>query len=242
MSQRPDFAATQLSEAGLNRHAVFDLAALPDDIRCRLAPLAHETQLILLGHAGRRLWDCVRQAGMDSPDPIDDYSVALIRRHFAEQYPSSRYRILYPGEQPIGLQALGKLAGWHTPSPLMIGIDAQWGSWYAYRAVLLADTDFCPTQPRQTDSPCITCHAQPCLAACPAGALDTGEFALETCSRYRLQAESPCRFTCLARLACPVGSEHCYATDQLAHTYGRSLQMIEAWGQTADRASQAKLQ
>lgn len=240
--QRQVFSADRLNEAGLNRQAIFDLADLPDDIRGSLAPQAHETQLILLGHGGRRLWECVTAAGLESPHPIDDYSIDVVHRYFSAQHPARRYRILYPSDQPIGLQALGKLAGWHAPSPFMIGIDAEWGSWYAYRAVLLADTDFCPSQALDRTTPCLACSGQPCISACPAGALEAGQFALETCSNYRLQPDSPCRFTCLARLACPVGSEHRYDVGQLRHTYGRSLRMIEHYRQANNPGSQAKLQ
>ena len=229
MSERSPFVADFLNESGLNRQFVFDLSALPADIAGQLAPQTRERQLILFGHGGRRLWECVKAAGLSGEHPIDDYSVRTVERWFAEQLPGHRYRILFPGDQPIGLQALGKLAGWHHPSPIMVGVDREWGSWYAYRAAVIADTDFVPSLAEAGRSPCPSCTAQPCVAACPADALHGGQFDLERCSRYRLQPDSHCAHGCLARQACPVGSEHRYDDAQITHSYSRSLAVIRQY-------------
>ncbi|HLO62689.1 MAG TPA: hypothetical protein VK165_06955 [Azonexus sp.] len=229
MSERPALPADFLDQAGLNRQHVFDLAALPADLAGRLAIQGGERQLILIGHGGRRLWECVQASGLGGEHPIDNYSTQTVERWFAACLPGHRYRILYPGEQPIGLQALGELAGWHQPSPIMVGVDRQWGSWYAYRAVVLADTDLQPSVAQSGRSPCLDCPGQPCIAACPAGALRNGRFNLETCSRFRLQPESPCAHGCLARQACPVGSEHRYEPAQIEHSYSRSLAAIRQY-------------
>lgn len=228
------FPGAALARAGLNRHAVFDLAQLPAAIRATLGPAAApETgfrQLLLLGHAGKALWEAVRQAGGAGPDPIDDYTQRTIADWFAGTLPGRRYSIVYPGPQPIPLQQLGELAGWHHATPFMLGIDATWGSWWAYRTAVLADTDFVPfpAVDRGCDDqhPCATCAAKPCIAACPAGAMPEGRFALQKCVAYRRQPESACAYTCLARIACPVGSAHRYDPEQLRHSYGISLQTI----------------
>ncbi len=229
MSEHLPFPAETLNAAGLNRQFVFDLADLPADIVAKLAPQAGERQLILFGHAGQRLWTCVQAAGMAGENPIDDYSIRSVDQWFADHLPGHRYRLLFPGEQPIGLQALGKLAGWHQPSPIMVGVDVEWGSWYAYRAVAMADTNFRPSQPLHDRSPCPTCTARPCIAACPAAALQHGQFDLDACSRYRLQPDSACAHGCLARQACPVGSAHRYEPEQIRHSYSRSLAVIRRY-------------
>ena len=108
----------------------------------------------------------------------------------------------------------------------MVGIDPDWGSWYAYRAVVLADTGFRPFLAVDRNSPCSSCETLPCIAACPAQAMADGSFSLARCAAYRLQPDSACAFTCQARLACPVGSAHRYDADQLCHTYSISLQTI----------------
>ncbi len=229
MPVTPDFPA--LAAAGLDLQAVFDLAALPDDLAAPLLEAAGGAgawrQLILLGHGGRTLWQRVQAAGLDSPHPIDDYSRAVFVAWMAAELPEATYRLLYPGDAPIGLQRLGALAGWHHPSPLAVGINERWGTWFAYRLAALADTALVPTPPAAWASPCLACDGRPCIAACPAGALDGGILALAPCLAYRRRGDSPCRETCLARTACPAGAGHRYEAAQLRHTYRRSLAMIE---------------
>lgn len=217
-----------LDTAGLNLQAVFDLDALPAAMRGRLDPARRYRQLILLGHGGRTLWEQLQATGMRAEHPIDDFCVVAVEAWFAEQLPGHAYVIAYPGELPVGLQALGKLAGWHHESPFRVGINAEWGSWFAYRALVLADTALSPTLPLTGESPCTICAAQPCIPACPAGALAGGDFSLQKCITYRRQPDSRCRVTCVARTSCPVRPEHRYDDAQIAHSYSRSLAMIEA--------------
>lgn len=228
------FPADLFDAAGLNRQAIFARNELPGDMLAALeqitGPDPDWRQLILLGHGGRRLWQCVQAANMAGPHPIDDYTVRTIGQCFASRLPEHRYRLLYPSEHPVGLQQLGRLAGWHQPSPFMVGVDSAWGSWFAYRAVILADTDFAPTPPARSSSPCPSCASQPCLAACPADALRDGSLRLAKCVAYRTQPDSPCAYTCLARLACPVGAEHRYDEAQIRHSYALSLDMIRRYG------------
>ena len=226
MHEFQPFPAVALDRCGLNRQYIFDLADLPTEISATLGETAPYRQLILIGHGGKTLWECVKAARIAGDNPIDDFSVQAIEQCFAKHLPGNRYRIIYPGEHPVGLQQLGKLAGWHHAAPFMVGIDPEWGSWYAYRAVVLADTDFCPSQAVDRNSPCASCHAKPCITACPAGAMEGGSFALEKCIAYRKREDSQCKHTCLARIACPVGSEHRYDDDQMRHSYSISLAII----------------
>jgi len=228
MSEFQPFPGAALDRCGLNRHAVFALADLPDDIGGSIASdTAGYRQLILIGHGGKALWESVTKSGIGGADPIDEFTLRTIRQWMSECQPDNRYAILYPGPQPIALQRLGALAGWHHASPFMVGIDAEWGTWYAYRAVVLADTHFAPSPAVDHVSPCAACQARPCIAACPASAMAGGAFSLQKCVAWRKQDGSTCALTCLARVACPVGSDHRYCTEQLAHTYSISLQTIK---------------
>ena len=220
------FPATELDDAGLNRQHVFNLSDLPAEVLAPLGPLANFTQLILLGHAGRRLWTCVQAAHLPGEHPIDDYTTQVVSRLFTPLLGNAPSQLVYPGEVMIGLQALGHLAGWHHPAPFMVGIDSQWGSWSAYRAVILAQSQF-PISPRShLAPPCPSCLNPPCISACPAQALQGGEFVFSRCSTFRLLENSPCAQGCLARLACPVGQEHRYDEAQIVHSYQRSLQWL----------------
>jgi hypothetical protein len=227
MSDHLPLPAAALDAAGLNRQHVFDLADLPADVTATLGDTTRFRQLILIGHGGRRLWEQVCAEGSDSEHPIDDFVVRTLTAWFGEVAPGRAFRIIYPGATAVGLQRLGLLAGWHHPAPFMVGIDPGWGTWWAYRAAIVADTGFRPSPAVDRNNPCAGCGDRPCVAACPAGAMDGGRFALPRCLDYRRRPDSACTFTCLARVACPVGSDHRYEPAQLAHSYGRSLAMLQ---------------
>lgn len=222
---------TALDDAGLNLHAILNLAQLPAeitaDLRRRCDPTGRYRQLILIGHGGRTLWSALKASGISSDNPIDDFSSRTVEHWFTAQFPGTAHEIIYPGAIPLGLQALGRIAGWHHASPFMVGIHPDWGTWFAYRVVLLAATDLAASTPRRSESPCTSCADKPCVASCPAGALDDDRFTLEKCLAYRRQASSRCKTTCIARITCPVGGVHRYSDEQITHSYSISLRDIE---------------
>jgi len=188
-------------------------------------------QLHLFGHGGRKLWQALQGSGFESPEPVDDFSTAAVRRYFAEGLKAD-FRLLFPDDAlTLPLQKLGELAGWHYGSPFRVGVNRRWGSWFAYRAVALAATSLPPTPKADWGAACPACAAKPCIVACPAGALASGVLDLDACVDYRLKAASACAAQCVARLACPVGSEHRYEREQIAYHYGRSLATLKAWRQ-----------
>jgi len=225
--------STILAENGLNLKAVFNLDELPPEMLAAIEAVETTqgySQLLLFGHGGPRMWQAL--AGSKSKDdehPIDCFSVDVVARYFAEENPTNRYNLLFP-QQPgvIPLQGLGQLVGWHHASPFRIGVNARWGSWFAYRAVVLADTSFAATPPLDESSPCAGCMDKPCIAACPVASND-GDIKLDACMDERLRAGSPCAGTCLARLACPVMVGERYSQEQIAYHYGRSLETIRGY-------------
>lgn len=227
------FDVALLNSAGLNRQAVFNLSTLPADIVASVRDAGvsfdADSQLILIGHAGKKMWESVKASGIDSEHPIDEFTVRTVQHWFAECQPHNTYQLIYPSTHPIGLQRLGQLAGWHHPTPFMVGIDHEWGSWYAYRAVAIADTRFQPTEPLQGTSPCDSCADKICIASCPGTALEGGRFSLEKCVAYRKQEGSRCKATCVARVSCPVGKQHRYCDEQIHHTYSLSMRAIEQY-------------
>lgn len=218
---------------GLELFGVFDTSMLASEIRDVLErdgiDLALFPQLLLVGHVGKELWSALETRGIRSADPIDDFTVEVVDSYFAKHQPEGRYRILYPASGPmLSLQALGALAGLGHASPFFVGIDDRWGTWFAYRAVVLADTRFRTTEPRRTESPCSLCEARFCERSCPSGAIDGEVFDLQRCLAYRREPDSRCRETCVARTSCPVGSAYRYDEPQLRYHYGRSLRTILA--------------
>jgi epoxyqueuosine reductase len=175
------------------------------------------------------MWQAILREGGRSADPIDDFSVREVRRWLAAQASGRSYEIVYPGERLVGLQSLGECAGWHFASPFMVGINERWGTWFAYRVAVLANTDFEPTRPVPGESPCTACRPRPCVSACPGKAIEDSGFNLADCVRYRLRPDSACQTTCMARLACPVRAEHRYDDEQIRHAYAISLRFIEQY-------------
>lgn len=216
-----------LAERGLNMVAVFDLAGLSGEIRARLgavADISRYRQVILVAHGGRRLWDALRESGPEGADPVDRYSVRTCADWFAAELPSAAFEILYPlRDSPVPLVELGTLAGWHHASPFRVGINDAFGSWFAYRALALADSHLPVTTSAGYGNPCDTCLDKPCITACPAGAVQQGGFDAPACYDHRLADGSSCAAQCAARAACPVGRDHAYGSDQMAYHYGRSL-------------------
>lgn len=235
-----------LNQAGLNCHAVSEIATLTSELRENLLAQCPQAdnyqQLILIGHGGTSLWQALQEKNREQQQeramdrnseehPIDDFSIATVQHFLQTEWAGCAYEIVYPGSRTIGLQSLGKQAGWHHQTPFMVGINAYFGSWFAYRVVVLANTQLPLTNKVETASPCHSCSDQVCIAACPAQALNDGQFNLDKCLTYRQQASSRCEKTCIARVACPVGDTHRYTDAQMNYHYGRSINMIRIWQQ-----------
>lgn len=222
-----------LIDNGLHLQAVFNLSDIPDEITAVISEhvpdLSRFKQLIMFGHGGTRMWESVQQSEFAGDDhPIDSFSVNIVKQYFADTCSGSSFEILYPhSSRMVPLQKLGVLAGWHNASPFRIGINAEWGSWFAYRAVVLADTEFKATLKMDAPSPCDSCEEKPCITACPADALSGNDGALKPCIDYRLTKDSKCKDRCFSRLACPIAAEHRYSIEQINYHYARSMQTIE---------------
>ena len=226
-----------MDRLGLNLHAVLPLSAI--DRAWRADPGAgvergHWRQVVVVGNGGPGLWRTLEARGIAGDDPIDRFSVQAVSDWLASQAPLVRSLLLYPAQQSgIDLQALGRLAGWHHASPLMLGMHPEWGSWFGYRVVMLTDTDWVDDVSAAGSSACERCAARPCVAACPADAVGAG-LDLARCVAHRVLPDSPCAADCVARLACPAGAEHRYCEAQRKHSYGESLRTILRWRDRAD--------
>ncbi|MET1256200.1 hypothetical protein [Aliikangiella maris] len=229
-----------LSEKGLNLQALLDLDSIPTDIYQTLKSptyeLADYQQILIIGHAGRLLWQRLQQAVSSQAlnpwchqHPIDEYSHQMLER-FLNNHQVEDFQLIYPGGTFSGLQQLGKVIGWHHSAPFRIGINQQWGSWFAYRAVALMkgryDKKGSTIMPSQNHSPCDTCETKICIQACPANALQNDALDLTRCLTYRQQPDSLCADRCIARMSCPVAPEHQYDISQINYHYIQSLRFI----------------
>lgn len=231
---------TPLDQAGLNLQSVLSLSSVPtsaiDPLRTLGIPVDSFDQMLLIGHLGGRLWQSVQaritpgnggsKKTQTESDPIDRFSKDLVTSFLSNYLRPSEFQIIYPGSNTVNLQALGELAGWHYPSPLKIGINHQWGTWFAYRVVVLCKSEFPISPPLNYHSPCVDCESKACVSSCPPGAVTNKEFNLTACASYRLSEHSDCSNQCLARQACPVGKANQYPPEQINYHYTQSLSVI----------------
>lgn len=231
IQNRGIFESDYLTQHGLNLHAVLDIKSLPQEIRKKLkenySDLAKFSQLILIGNGGQLFWSSLKKTGQTSKEPVDDFTVSLVNDWLKSLTPKITGKIIYPPACELDLQKLGQLAGWHHRSPFMVGINNEWGTWFAYRAVILTDSEFELTcNDGQKSSPCKTCADKPCVTHCPGKAVAEDSFSLNNCTSYRQQKNSSCQTTCQSRISCPVAIEHQYTEEQIHYHYSRSLQAI----------------
>jgi hypothetical protein len=224
---------TMLRRCGLNMQALLSMAELPEQVRLQIQALlpadAGSGTLLLLGNGGQSFWRGLPEGAWARPEPLDSQSIIYATEFVEQSWPDSRYKLLYPSQSVVGLQQLGKLAGWHYPSPLMLGINPVFGLWYAYRALVWLEQALPSTSVMHFRSPCEQCEDQPCVSACPAGALQNGDRLLQDCMDFRLQPNSICQDNCLARMRCPVASEHRYSPEQMAYHYRQSYATLLNW-------------
>ena len=231
MQPKTPFKSQALSKCGLNLLCIFDIADLPSDIIAHLvgenlSPNSYR-QLILIGHGGRDLWASLPDQYHTQDHPIDNFTIDTINQWFLDEHPKTNYRITYPTIQTIDLIALGKIAGWHHESPFLVGVNNAWGPWFAYRSVILANTNFEITKPTDTPSPCSACSSKPCIKHCPADACNNETLDLNKCINYRKSTHSLCSKTCIARVSCPIATKHSYSEHQINYHYSVSLKTIK---------------
>ncbi len=175
--------------------------------------------VVLLGNAGPGMWAAFTADGghkAPGPDRLDDW----VRRVVTEMAQDLGARALFPFHVPyLPFQRWARKCEPVHPSPIGPLIHPRFGLWHAYRAALAFNKvlDLPPFEP--TPSPCETCPDKPCLGACPVDAFQaTGEtvYDVPACVAHLRAAEGvDCLGTgCLARRACPVGTEYQYAPDQ----------------------------
>lgn len=223
-----------LKERGLNLAAVLDSAFLPDQVKQPIqesgVPLDDYRRLVLIGNGGRRMWEALLENGAETADPVDHYSISLTRDFIRDYLRDASVFGLYPvADGLVPLQRLGEIAGWGVSSPLGIGINPTYGLWFAYRAAFLIDAELPLVRDAPASSPCDTCVTGPCISVCPAKAVSSDSFDVDSCAHYRLHPQSRCADRCLARLACPISREHRYTLPQIQYHYGRSLETLRAW-------------
>lgn len=225
-----NLARSALMDSGFNLMAIVDPQSMSKSMRQRLGSDQVSCGL-LLAAGGRELFAAMGDAGaVTGEDPFDTYTIATVTRIFDDHLPTVKFNFEYPGEGAAPLIALGEYLGWSHPSPLGLGISPKFGLWFAYRAFVRIDARLPVTQPINSASPCDSCVTRECVAGCPAAAVSQpGKFAIDKCGEFRQQASSRCANTCLARLACPIATQHQYDSAQFSYHQGRALVGLKRW-------------
>ena len=188
--------------------------------------LAGAAGALIVGSGGPAFFDRftrAAEAGDGAANPLDRYTRRVVGRAADEALDplGVRRAVHFPfGTRPlIPFQRLGRAAGLGGPGPLGLQIHPTYGAWWAYRALVLVDCAL-PAVAAPGDG-CAGCDA-PCVAACPAGAVQRIGFAVSACHARRLVAE-PCRLSCIARITCVRGPEHRYSDAELAFHMAASM-------------------
>jgi len=223
-----------LRHAGLVLQASIPVGQLPqwaaEPMRAVGLEPARYQSFVMLGQGGSRLWDYIVAEGGYSRDPFDETSERLVGEFVTQYVDDATWEMVYPGPAFLPLMRLAEHVGWGGGSPLGLTINGEYGLWLAHRAVFLVDAEVPIARSEPFAHPCDSCVDKPCVSACPAGAVDaeTG-FDMDSCGPYRIEPGSRCAYQCLARNACPIGTQHRYGPAQMAHHYASGLESIRAY-------------
>jgi len=176
-------------------------------------------QLILVGNAGSAMWPQVARFSQANPDgahSLDHWTAEALTGIAGRIGGTSLFPFGGPPWWPF--QRWAQRAESVYPSPLAILIHPDFGLWHAYRAALLLHEPVELPDVAPRPSPCDSCRDRPCLATCPVGAFSVTGYDVDACaSHVSSAAGGACRSQgCLARLACPVGTDWQYESNHAA--------------------------
>ena len=170
---------------------------------------------LLIGNVGSNLWPTFRASDDFSDGKInslDRWTQSVLQPIADELKAEARFPFgekIWPFQQWAG-QATGM-----KQSPIGLFIHPEYGLWTAFRGALMFDVDFQFKEKRSDLHPCDRCVEKPCLTTCPIGAFTTDGYDYLSCkSHVRSDAGHACKTgSCLARKACPVGTQYTYDHD-----------------------------
>jgi epoxyqueuosine reductase len=177
--------------------------------------------LLLLGPAEPGFWAHVTaqpewQDGQ--PDPVDRWSRRVIGHIACDLGAKALFPFGGPPYHPFYRWALRTGRIWDSPVRLLVNADQ--GMWVSFRGALALKDDI--PVPAPAIRPCDAC-AQPCLTACPTGALTGAGYDVPACHDFLdTEAGTPCLSGgCLVRRACPVSQGYARLPEQSAYHMSR---------------------
>jgi ferredoxin-like protein FixX len=171
--------------------------------------------IALVGNVGSLLWpyfDAARQARAGLT--LDQWTEDVIGGIASGLGLDAVYPFKGPPYYPFIQWA--KRTGQLFSSPIGLTIHPDYGLWIAFRAALLFDHSL-GHEKTSADHPCESCEDRPCLSTCPVDAFDEEGYSFKTCLDHLTTPENACRNGgCLARIACPIGTNHRYGKPHAA--------------------------
>jgi ferredoxin len=183
----------------------------------RHGALQDVTTIVMVGAIGAQGWSAFAESPEsddDHPHPLDRWS----RRIIDGLARALDAKALYPFEGPPywPFQRWAMRAEPVHVSPVGVLIHPEHGLWHSYRGALgFREPLSIPATP-PSPSPCGSCAARPCLAACPVGAFTIRGYDVAACAAHLSRPEGrPCMDGgCLARRACPIGIDRAHGQAQ----------------------------
>lgn len=181
--------------------------------------LPQGTRTLLLVGPGAGFWPhLTAQAEWDDgqPHPIDRWSRRVIGGVACDLGGKALFPFTGPPYHPFFQWALRSGRVWQSPVRLLVHADQ--GLWISFRGALALKqaVDLPPPAPR----PCDTCVGQPCLTACPVGALGAQGYDVPACHAYLDTGPACLSQGCAVRAACPVSQQYDRMPEQSAHHMG----------------------
>lgn len=212
----------------------------PDDEVRALADGRRAGTVVLVGNAGKAMWESFRRdvPEIAGKDPLDSWVDQRLERAAAAVGAEIVFATRRPWP-PIQRWAL-KAGGVHR-SPIGILIHPEFGLWHVYRgALLFADKLALPSM-RVAASPCDSCAKKPCLTACPADAFKPDSFDMYACVGHVESSKGKACASggCLARRACPVGRVHAYVAEEGAFHMAAVVRTVRRWATTGAKGDHA---
>lgn len=180
---------------------------------------------LLIGNAGPQMWRHFSQSPefVDAqPDPLNRWTQRVVNQACGGDVDLAQKRLLFPfGTDIWPFQRWARRAMGISASPLGMLIHPEFGLWFALRAVLVSEADEAFGLAQQGSikpvHPCSKCVEKPCLSSCPVQAYDGKTLRVDKCAGHLQGGSSPdcMKRGCVARNACPVGTDWQYPPEQL---------------------------
>lgn len=164
--------------------------------------------LVLLGPLEPGFWSVFSASQEHSDgvrDPLDRWSSRVIGAMAEELGGEAYFPFGGPPYQPFLKWA--RMSGQAHVSPVGLLVHERAGLMVSYRGAI--GFSYAISMPKAGSRPCDTCEDQPCLTACPVGALGGDTYDVAACKADLDRAENDCMARgCAVRRACPVSQSY----------------------------------